>query len=94
MICLKRTLRNCVICTGINEYMTKSEYLETATKSYEWQSHAYIQYGLICIPACVQIVNCDIITGDWHTCFSSRIWTGWTQEGKLHIYHCITYQDF
>lgn len=74
--------------------MTKSEYLENATKSYKGQLLTHRQYGLICIPACAQIVNCDIIAGDWHTCFSSRIWTGWTQEGKLHIYNWITYQDF
>lgn len=60
----KRNLRNCVIWTDINEYMTKSEYLETATKSYKEQLHTHRQYGLICIPACVQIVNCDIIAGD------------------------------
>lgn len=50
--------------TDINEYMTKSEYLETATKSYKGQLLTHTQYGLICIPACVQIVNCDIIAGD------------------------------
>lgn len=94
MICFKKNSQK--LCTmHLYQWIhAKSEYLETATKSYEWQSNTYIENGLICIPACVQIVNCDIIAGDWHTCFSPRIWTGWTQEGKLHIYHCITYQDF
>lgn len=45
--------------------MNKSEYLETATKSYyKGQLLTHRQYGLICIPACAQIVNCDIIAGD------------------------------